>query len=312
MERIFLGLAALGCGSYTVLAAARNGFDMGMTEIDGLVMGGAFASIVIGSWFLPSLVAKTWINRSYVSSLVLSFGVVLSIAFILFNAIGYVANNVESKVGDRSEKIDRYELALQTVKAKQERIEEMKKHRRWDSTNGCVNDTVPKSIEYCDTFEKVEAELAAAQEIVNSGRPAVADPQAEKVAWVFTVAGVTTEVGFVQNLRPVFLAVVLEFMAMILTFGALNPIAKARPAPKVVKIDLESSKPSQTSSEEETQTKAAIEDHSDGKKNTRKKRKTKSGGKQLQNIPGVEMKIVDGRKLRWTRQKIANDDTCDG
>jgi hypothetical protein len=42
-------------------------------------------------------------------------------------------------------------------------IDQMKQHRRWDSTVGCTNATVPQSIAYCEEFHGLEAELAAAK-----------------------------------------------------------------------------------------------------------------------------------------------------
>lgn len=218
-------LATLICGyvvgAYCAYTAFRNGQSLA-NGLDGIAFGSAFSATVIGSWFLLPLAAASPRQRRPLIRL----GWSLCVAFVLVNSIGFTANHRTEKVGERFSAITAYDVSLTALKAAQERLAAMKANPRWVRTSGCTDATVEQSIAFCKTVQQVQAEILKNQPVVTSGRPALADAQADTIGWVTRI-----DAHVVAKAMPVFWSVALEIAASLFIWVALTTYE----TPQVVK-----------------------------------------------------------------------------
>lgn len=279
VSRLTSFLAGLVCGGYAAVAAFRNGYSLGSTEVDGYIIGAAFAAVVVGSWPLLGLAERRKAQGLIMHAWGLRFGWALLLAFILVNAVGYAATHRAEKTGDKVIAAEAYERAQIQFDALTQAIADMKGNDRWTATAGCTDATVDKSIEFCDRLQAKEALLADTNLVLSKGRPAAADPQAETVAWVLDGDPKKT-----AKAMPIFLGVILEIAASIFFFAAAEPSRREEKV-AVVKAEVE---PVKTTPVQRATPVARL--------------------KAEPAIPALTFK-ADGRKWRHVKAKVANDAT---
>jgi hypothetical protein len=217
-SRLAIGTCGVVVGAYCAFTAFRNGQTLA-AGIDGIAFGSAFASVVVGSWFLLPLAAHSPRGRAALMRL----GWALCLAFVLINAVGFTANHRTAVVGGKANTIVAYDVALSGLKAAQDAIAEMKVNPRWGKTAGCTDVTVPQSAEFCGTVQAAQAELARARTVVASGKPAVADAQADTIAWATRIDSTV-----VARALPIFMAIVLDIAASLFIWTALTVYLPAK------------------------------------------------------------------------------------
>ena len=179
LTRLVGALAAL---VLLAVSAAMNYLflsSLGKTPVEGHVLGAASAAADLLKAVLPFLILWAWrAGRISVALPGLLVWAVFTV-FSLLSAIGFAAGNRESITDARAGTVQRYETLRSDLKAAQEErerlpghraadivaaaIEAHKQHRRWASTKGCRNATVPDSRTYCRDYYALRAEAAAAQ-----------------------------------------------------------------------------------------------------------------------------------------------------
>ena len=224
-SRLAIGMCGSVVGAYCAFTAFRNGQSLA-TGLDGIAFGSAFAAVVIGSWFLLPLAAASPRARRPLMRL----GWALCVAFVLINAIGFTATHRTEKVGDKASAITAYDVALTALQAAQERLTAMKDNRRWQSTSGCTDATIPQSIEFCEDVRQVQSDITRNQAVVSSGRPATADAQADTIAWATRI-----DAHVVSRAMPIFMAVVLDIAASMFIWAALTTYGQTVKAAPVIR-----------------------------------------------------------------------------
>ncbi len=210
--RLAIGFCGAVVGVYCAYTAFRNGqlLDVGL---DGLVVGSAFAAVVIGSWFLLPLAASSPRSRRPL----LRLGWFLCLVFVLINAIGFTATLRTGAVGGKANTVTAYDTALSGLKQARERLDVMKNNQRWQATSGCTDATVPRSITFCGEFAETQAAATRHQAVISAGKPATVDAQADTIAWVMRADSAT-----VGRAMPIFMAVVLDIAASLFIWAALT------------------------------------------------------------------------------------------
>jgi len=179
LTRLIGALAAL---VLLAVSAAMNYLflsSLGKSPLEGHVLGAASASADLLKAVLPFLILWAWrAGRISVALPGLLVWMVFSV-FSLLSAIGFAAGNRETIRDTRTANAQRYETLRSDLKAAQderdrlpghraaeivaEAIQSHKQHRRWTSTEGCKDATVPDSRAYCRDYFALRAELAAAE-----------------------------------------------------------------------------------------------------------------------------------------------------
>jgi len=153
--------------------------SLGKTPIEAHVLGAASAAADLLKAVLPFLIFWSWRAGRYSVAVPGLLVWTLFTVFSLLSAIGFAAGNRESITDARVSMVQRYETLRSDLKALQAAREALpehraagivaaaidahKQHRRWASTKGCRNATVPDSRAYCRTYFALRAELAAAE-----------------------------------------------------------------------------------------------------------------------------------------------------
>lgn len=219
VPRLAIGVAGFAVGASCTLMAFRNGQEAAGGP-EGLFWGAAYASIVVGSWFLPS--AARTVPRSYAAAAWALFA--LSTAFVLVNAIGYTAHVRDKGVGTARDQIHAHDIAQREYDRLAAELAAMKPNPRWAKTSGCTDVTVPQSDTYCSNVRRIQDELAKHQVTLAKPRPISADPQAERLSMVLLAAPET-----VADWLPIFFAIAMDLLASGLISMAFAPIRAASP-----------------------------------------------------------------------------------
>jgi len=168
---VLLGVSA--AMNYLFLSA------LGKTPVEAHVLGAASAAADLLKAVLPFLIFWAWrAGRLSVAGPGLLVWMVFTV-FSLLSAIGFAAGNRETIRDVRSATSQQYDTVRSALKATQQErkrlpkhralkiiaaaIEAHKQHRRWASTKGCGNATVPDSRAYCRAYFALRAEQAAAE-----------------------------------------------------------------------------------------------------------------------------------------------------
>lgn len=227
LSRLAIGICGLVVGGYCAFTAFRNGQNFA-GGVDGLVVGAAFAAVVVGSWFLLPLASVASGRRAIVTRA----GWLLLVAFVLINAIGFTATHRSANVGLAAVAITGYDQALATLTTARAELDTMKANPRWTATTGCTNATAEKSVGFCGLVASRQQDVRTAQEAISRGKPATADAQADTIAWALQADAVT-----VSRAMPILMAVVLDIAASLFMFVALAPVgAQARPVIDITPI----------------------------------------------------------------------------
>ncbi len=223
MRHVF---GVFGCAAALMLlavSAAMNwqfGYSLGKTEFDSQVFGAASIAADGLKALLPFFIFAAWRNRNWSQALGGAALWAVCILYALTSALGFAALNRSDTSGSRTIQTEKYEdLRAQLNQVSQQQswiekhraagmvaadIEGAKQNVRWTTSEGCTNATVTLSREFCESYHRLQAELAAAKkdEVLQKqaaeiraklgemdGRSAVkvADPQA---AIISTLSGV--------------------------------------------------------------------------------------------------------------------------
>ncbi len=226
MRHVLGVLGVFAAAILLVVSAAMNwrfGFSLGKSDFDAHIYGAASAASDVLKALIPFLILAAVRGRNWSQALGGVLLLAICASYSLTSSLGFAALNRTDTVNERAVSAAAYKdlraevgyLRDQMAQLPQHRpagvvesnIDRMKQHRRWDSTRGCTNATVPKSIAYCREFHAMEAELAAAKKAaklddrmtsvrsqldeVRRARPAAeADPQA---AILSNISGLGTD-----------------------------------------------------------------------------------------------------------------------
>jgi len=231
MRHVF---AVIGCIAALIMlcvSAAMNwqyGYSLGETEFNAYVLGAASIAADCLKALLPFFIFAAWRHRNWSQAISGSALWVICILYALTSAIGFASTNRNDTTGTRALQAAQYQdLRTQLDRIKDEQkwldkhrsigmveaeLKAAQQHYRWTSTKGCTNATVPLSRDFCESYHKLEAELAAAEKdeklqveaasIRNKlgnldGHAAgkAADPQATMIASLFSLDIKRVEVG---------------------------------------------------------------------------------------------------------------------
>jgi len=273
VSRIVAFGAGLFCGSYCLVAAFRNGQSLGNgSMIDSTAFGIAFAAVVVGHWPLLGLADR---ERGLLKRYALRLLWALCVVFVLVNDIGYFASHRTETIESRGQAINEYGMARSEVERINGRLSAMKDNRRWDSTDGCTNATVPKSKAFCEDWRAARVALKEARATVREGKPATRDPQSVIFAWLSGM-----DQSWVSHVLPIFWSMVLTLATPLLFYAAQN-----------------SETPKQSQPEQKSQKTATKP-----KPKARQQRKSSPASKA-----GGIIKTVDGRGSWRKLRQAAND-----
>jgi hypothetical protein len=270
--RHVLGVAGVTAAAVLLLVSAamnwRFGYTLGKSEFESQLYGGASAAADCFKALLPFFIFAAFRNRSYSQALggALLFAVCFS--YSLTSSLGFAALNRADIVGLRVLKsethtdlradLDRSREALKALPAHRPlgtvvgEIEAYKQNGRWQMSGECANATQWKSMSYCESFFKLKAELAVAEQAEKLETKVVdldgrlgkldmesaarsTDPQSQMLA---TLTGRSTE--DVQMALTVLIALLVELGASLGFYTAFSYWrifdVKGLPAPEPVRI----------------------------------------------------------------------------
>ena len=182
MRHVFGAVGCLAALSLLCVSGAMNwqfGFSLGKTEFDSHVFGVASLAADGLKALLPFFIFAAWRQRNWSQALGGTALWVVCILYAVTSALGFAALNRSDTAGTRTIQAAKYE----DIRGQLDRIAQqqswLEKHRsvsmveaelkgaqqnyRWQSTKGCTDATVSLSREFCETYHKLEAELAAAK-----------------------------------------------------------------------------------------------------------------------------------------------------
>ncbi len=226
MRHVFGFFGVLAAGTLLLVSAAMNwrfGYSLGKTEFDATIYGTASAAADVLKALIPFLILLAIRARNWSQALGGILLLAICSSYSLTSSLGFAALNRADTVSERAVSAANYKdmraemdyLRAQMSQLPEHRpagvvsshLEKAKQNRRWESTAGCTDATVAPSIEYCQAFHLLEAELAAARRAAElegrivavrarldeaslAGPSAEADPQA---AILSTISGVGTD-----------------------------------------------------------------------------------------------------------------------
>lgn len=182
MRHVF---GVLGCIAALILlgvSAAMNwqfGHSLGKTPFDAHVFGAASVAADCMKALMPFFIFGAIRNRNWSQALGGTALWAVCIVYALTSALGFSALNRSDTTGNRSLQAANYEdLRGQLAQIGQQQswlekhraagmieadIEGAKQNVRWTSSAGCSNATVTLSREFCESYHKLQGELAAAK-----------------------------------------------------------------------------------------------------------------------------------------------------
>jgi hypothetical protein len=182
MRHVF---GAFGCVASLILlcvSAAMNwqyGYSLGETQFNAHVLGAASIAADCMKALLPFFIFAAWRNRIWSQALGGSALWAVCILYALTSAIGFASTNRSDTTGARTMQAEKYEDLRtelgrvidqqkwlekhRSVDMVEAEIEAAKQNDRWVPSQGCTNATIDISREFCTTYHKLQAELAAAK-----------------------------------------------------------------------------------------------------------------------------------------------------
>lgn len=182
MRHVF---GVFGCIAALILlgvSAAMNwqfGYSLGKTPFDAQVFGAASVAADCMKALMPFFIFGAIRNRNWSQALGGTALWAVCILYALTSALGFAALNRSDTTGNRSLQAANYEdmrgqlaqIAQQQSWLEKHRsagmveaeIEGAKQNVRWTSSAGCTNATVTLSRGFCESYHKLQAELAAAK-----------------------------------------------------------------------------------------------------------------------------------------------------
>ncbi len=214
MRHILGFLGVLAAATLLLVSAAMNwrfGFGLGKTEFDAHIYGAASAAADCLKALLPFLILAALRNRTWSQAMGGVLLLCVCALYSLTSSLGFAALNRADTMSERAATAASYDdLRAELARARSEmgwlpqhrpvgvvksEIAGLQQNRRWDATAGCTNATIKPSIDYCQGYHALKAELAAAEkaqmldariiavrarldEMRNAGPSQQADPQA--------------------------------------------------------------------------------------------------------------------------------------
>jgi hypothetical protein len=225
VPRLATGAAGVALGAVCALMA----WEMGLTQVPGFkgqLYAAAFASVVVGSWFLPTIARSA--PRGYAAMIWSAW--LIGTAFVLANAIANTAHDRDASVGTAKGVMVNYDLARREYDRLEAELEPMKLNPRWALTAGCTNDTAAKSIAYCGEVHRVRVQMDKHRATLSQARPVSADSQADRLSLILRVAPET-----VTEWQPIGFAIGLDLLASLFMTIALLPIRRPQGPPEAPK-----------------------------------------------------------------------------
>jgi len=215
--RACLLVAGLAGGAYCGSTAFLNGLE-GATGWAGYALATSGLSVAFGSWFILPFAAHVSSEGARGEAWMLRFGWALCTAFVLWNATGFTAIHRTEKVSTSQVSIDAYNRAETRLSEATAELNEYKKNKRWEATNGCSNATVDKSREFCGQVAVTKSNISTAETTLAKGRPGAADAQAESIGWLLQL-----NPALVSKLDPVLKALIQEIAMSLFLLCAFRP-----------------------------------------------------------------------------------------
>ncbi|MBJ7533110.1 hypothetical protein JDN40_03150 [Rhodomicrobium vannielii ATCC 17100] len=182
--RHVLGVAGvMAAAILLIVSAAMNwkfGYTLGKSEFESQLYGGASAAADCFKALLPFFIFAALRNRSYSQALGGALLFVVCFSYSLSSSLGFAALNRADTTSQRVLKVETHadlrsdlERARTALTALPEHrpsgtvageIEAFKQNGRWISSGECANATATKSMTYCESYFKLKAELAVAEQ----------------------------------------------------------------------------------------------------------------------------------------------------
>ncbi len=233
MRHVF---AVLGCIAALIMlcvSAAMNwqyGYSLGETEFNAYVLGAASIAADCLKALLPFFIYAAWRQRNWSQAISGTALWAVCILYALTSAIGFASTNRNDTTGTRAMQAVQFEdlrAQLNRIGEQQKWLEKhravgmvdaelkaARQHYRWTTSEGCTNATIPESRAFCESYHKLQAELAAAKKdealqheadalraqlSQMDGRAAgkAADPQATMIASLFGIDIKQVELGLI-------------------------------------------------------------------------------------------------------------------
>lgn len=171
-------VAAIGLLAVSMSMNFQFGRTLGRDEINGWIYGVASVCGDGLKALLPFAIGWAWAERRWLVAFAGALLFAVATAYSLTSALGFAAQNRSAKSGDATAQAALYrDLAAERERLIAERdaqaphrpkasleaeLSALRQHRRWSSTSGCTDATVPQSIEYCERYFAIQAELGVA------------------------------------------------------------------------------------------------------------------------------------------------------
>lgn len=182
--RHVLGVAGVTAAAVLLIVSAamnwRFGYTLGKSDFESQLYGAASAAADCFKALLPFFIFAALRNRSYSQALGGSLLFAVCFSYSLTSSLGFAALNRADTTGSRvlraethqdlRDELDRARETLKNLPSHRPtgtvngEIEALKQNNRWMSSGECTNATSGKSMAYCESFYKLKAELAIAEQ----------------------------------------------------------------------------------------------------------------------------------------------------
>jgi hypothetical protein len=165
------------------VSAAMNwkfGFDLGKSEMEGHLLGGASAAADCMKALLPFFLFAAWRNRAWVQAGAAGLLWVICLGYSMTSALGFAANNRADTTGERQVQTVMFGELRKELKRSEDRLSWMPQHRPaamveqeiarkeqdrlWQASNGCTSIQGKTTRTFCQDLSGLRGELATATE----------------------------------------------------------------------------------------------------------------------------------------------------
>lgn len=274
MRHVLGVLGVLAAGVLLAVSAAMNwrfGFQLGTTELDGLIYGSASAAADGLKALVPFFLFAAIRNRMWAQAAASVLVWVVVTTYSLTAALGHAALNRQQTTGQRVAEATSFNALTADLKRAEEQLSWVPQHRpsatvqaemsvmeqsrKWAATQACADATIRSSRDFCQKYNELKAELGAANQAAkleqriadartqlaqyNGTGYGAADPQAHILAKLTGMVVPGIQVEDVQMALAVFIALLLEVgsgLGMYIAFSQwrMNPVARVAVKPTAV------------------------------------------------------------------------------
>ena len=238
-------LGVLAAGVLLAVSAAMNwrfGYQLGTTELDGVIYGSASAAADCLKALVPFFIFAAIKNKMWSQAAASAVVWLVVTAYSLTSALGHAALNRSETAGHRAAEATAFQALTADLSRAQEQLSWVPQHRPaatvegelstmeaqkpWQWSNGCSTIKGPQTRAFCTSYSELKAELGSAHqaaqleariararaelaEAKGAGHTA-ADPQAQILAKLTGIFLPGVSVEDVQTALAVFIALLLE------------------------------------------------------------------------------------------------------